>query len=172
MPKKPTDYIRTVIYKIEHNENKELVYVGSTTDFTNRKYTHKSHCNNEKHKNHNLKVYVMIRENGGWDSFQMLEIKKFPCNDANEARAEEERCRVELKATLNTYRAFVEGTVQEQKKEWYENNKEKILEKNKIRYEDKKIEILEQQKIYRETNREKKREKDRAYSKAYYLSHK
>ena len=107
MPKKPTDYSRTVIYKIEHKENKELVYVGSTTDFTKRKCSHKSHCYNEKGKSYNLKLYVMIRENGGFDAFQMLEIKKFPCNDKREAEAEEERCRMELKANMNTQRAFV-----------------------------------------------------------------
>jgi predicted GIY-YIG superfamily endonuclease len=46
MPKLPVDYSRIVIYKIEHIENPELVYVGSTTDFSKRKYQHKNNCNN------------------------------------------------------------------------------------------------------------------------------
>ena len=31
-----------------------------------------------------------MRENGGFEMFKMLEVKKFPCNDLNEARAEED----------------------------------------------------------------------------------
>ena len=161
MPKKPTDYTRVVIYKIEHNENKELVYVGSTTEFTKRKYQHKYLCNNEKHKNYNRKVYVMIRANGGFDAFQMLEIKKFPCNDSNEARAEEERCRVELKANLNTIRAFVAETKQEYDKKYREDNKQTIQEKKKEWYDINKDKVLVNHKINRDENRDQIRERDR-----------
>jgi hypothetical protein len=141
MPRTATDYSRTVIYKIEHNENKELVYVGSTTDFTKRKYSHKNTCNNEKGKHYNLKVYHMIRENGGWEAFQMLEIKKFPCYDSNEARAEEERCRVELKSTMNMIRAFVTETQQEYDKNLYEKNKIIVKSRSKNRYDEHRDEI-------------------------------
>jgi predicted GIY-YIG superfamily endonuclease len=58
MPKRATDYSRTVIYKLEHMEKKELVYVGSTTDFINRKSQHKHNCNNEKQKNTTLKFML------------------------------------------------------------------------------------------------------------------
>jgi hypothetical protein len=75
MPRTATDYSRTVIYRIKHIENKELVYVGSTTNFTKRKCSHKSICYNEKSKRYNFKLYVMIRENQGWNAFQKLEIK-------------------------------------------------------------------------------------------------
>jgi hypothetical protein len=68
----------------------------------------------------------MIRENGGWESFQMLEIKKNPCNDSNEARAEEERCRVELKATMNTRKAFSVLTAREHKDLYCKENADKI----------------------------------------------
>ena len=157
------NYLQTVIYKIEHKENKELVYVGSTTNFMERKYQHKSRCNNENGKKCNCKLYVMIRENGDWDSFEMLEIKKFPCNNKREAELEEERCRVELKATMNKRRAFSHLSEREQQKQWYEENKEKILEQQKIRYEENKQQILEQQKDYRDANREQIREKDKSW---------
>ena len=42
MPKTPIDYSKSVIYKIEHIEKPELVYVGSTTDLTKRKYNLKT----------------------------------------------------------------------------------------------------------------------------------
>ena len=31
----------------------------------------------------------MIRDNGGWDSFQMLEVEKYSCNDRREAEKRE-----------------------------------------------------------------------------------
>ena len=130
------NYLHTVIYKIEHKENKELVYVGSTTNFTRRKGEHKSSLKNEKDTNHNYKLYVIIRENGDWNSFEMLEIKKFPCNNKREAEAEEERCRVELKATMNMRRAIALT-----QHEYWEANKEKLNNKNKKYREEHKQEI-------------------------------
>ena len=35
-----SDYSKTVIYKIEHNTNTLLVYVGHTTNYTRRKWEH------------------------------------------------------------------------------------------------------------------------------------
>ena len=72
MPKKAIDYSTCCIYKIEHIDNDILVYVGHTTNFTNRKYQHKSNCINETSKEYNHKVYHLIRENGGWEAFNMI----------------------------------------------------------------------------------------------------
>ena len=102
MPRKETNYENTVIYKIQHIEKDDLLYVGSTTDFINRKYHHKDCCKVSVDVRHNSKVYVMIRENGGWDMFKMIEVKKFPCADKNEAVAEEDRLMKEMKATMNS----------------------------------------------------------------------
>jgi pantothenate synthetase len=57
-------------------------------------------------KEYNKKKYVEIRENGEWVNFQMLEIEKYPCLDNNEARSRKEVLRKELKANMNTIRAF------------------------------------------------------------------
>ena len=67
MPKTPMDYSKCCIYKIEHIENESLVYVGHTTNFVKRKGQHKNNSKNEKEKAFNLKLYQMIRCNGGWD---------------------------------------------------------------------------------------------------------
>jgi len=139
------DFSKALIYKIEHNENKELIYVGSTTNFTKRKNAHKTCYNNVNCKNHNLKVYQMIRENGGWESFQMLVIKMFPCKDKNEARAEEERCRIEIRANMNDKKAF--------------QTKEERLHYLKQR----RIENFELNKKYREENQERIKETKRQY---------
>ena len=106
MPKKEIDYSKCVIYKIQHKDNNDLLYVGHTTNFTKRKYEHKYNVNNQKGKEYNHKVYQMIRENGGWDDFNMVVIKDFPCENNRQAEAEEDRIMREMKATMNERRAF------------------------------------------------------------------
>jgi len=128
MPRVEIDYSKISIYMIQHIEDKSLIYVGSTVNFRCRKNHHKSNCYNEKGKEYNYKVYTMIRENGGWAAFQMLEIKKYPCNDKREAEAEEEKCRVELNANMNKIRAF---TTEEQRKE--QKLKDNYSDKGKAR---------------------------------------
>ena len=56
--------------------------------------------------------------------------------------------------------------VAEAKKQYYENNKDKILEQRKQHYEDNKEMILEYQKQYRENNREKVAERKKQYYEA------
>ena len=75
MPKTPIDYSKSVIYKIEHLDKPELVYVGSTTDFIRRKSEHKCTCINENSKQYKSKLYQLIRDNGNWESFKMMIIK-------------------------------------------------------------------------------------------------
>jgi len=102
MPLNKINYKNIVIYKIQHIDNEEMLYVGHTTDFTKRKYQHKFSCNTDTDKSFNLKLYQMIRENGGWEMFNMVEVNKFPCNDRNEAAAEEDRVIRMLKANMNS----------------------------------------------------------------------
>ena len=75
MPRKEIDYSKAVIYKIQHQDKPELLYVGSTTDFPKRKSSHKQRTNNVMDERYNLKVYQMIRENGGWECFKIIIIK-------------------------------------------------------------------------------------------------
>jgi hypothetical protein len=160
MPRTPIDYSKTIIYKLVKNDDYDNanVYVGSTTDFRKRKNQHKRNCNNEKGKEYNEKKYLYIRENGGWDNWNVIEIQKYPCNDGNEARAREEYWRCHFNSQLNMVRAYrteeqkKEHYVQnkdkilEQKKEYYVQNKDKILENMKERYQQHRDKILEQQK--------------------------
>lgn len=53
-------------------------------------------------KNKDSKLYNTIRTNGGWDNWDMIEIEKCPCNDANEAHGRERYYIEQLNATLNT----------------------------------------------------------------------
>ena len=121
MPRKAVDYSNTIIYKIQHQDKPELLYVGSTINFTKRKHEHKHRCNNENRHGHNSKVYQMIRENGGWTEFCMIEIKKFPCQSKREAEAEENRIMLEMKANMNSNRAY-KITDEEELKKYRDDN--------------------------------------------------
>ena len=79
MPKVEIDYSNTIIYKIYCKDSKfNEIYVGHTTNFIKRKYSHKINCNNLK--NH-FKIYDTIRQNGGWTNWSMVEIAKYNCKD-------------------------------------------------------------------------------------------
>ena len=175
MPKKAIDYSNCCIYKIEHIENVSLVYVGHTTNFTKRKYKHKSNCKNETSKEYNHKVYQMIRENGGWEAFNMIEVEKYSCNDKREASRRENEVMKELKTNMNTIKSYCsrEETL-ERRRQYFENNKEsykEYREKNKEMYKDlrkkyyekNKSQLLEQQKESYINNKEKFKEKHKAY---------
>jgi len=99
MPKDIIDYSNTIIYKIICNDHSVTdIYVGHTTNFVKRKYQHKTLCNNKS----KLKIYDVIRQNGGWDNWSMVEIAKYCCQDVTEARIKEQEHYELLKQTLNT----------------------------------------------------------------------
>jgi len=153
MPKTPLDYSNCCIYKIEHFENDKLVYVGHTTNFIKRKGAHKSICNNETGIKFNIKLYKMIRDNGGWDCFKMIEVEKYPCKDRREAERREDEVMKELKASMNAIKSFItdeekKEQIIEYTKEYRETNKEKIKQ-----YRDDHKDIKrEYNKEYRRTN--------------------
>ena len=170
MPKTNIDYSKSVIYKIEHVDNPELLYVGSTTDFTRRKAKHKNACINSKLIDYNYKVYQMIRANGNWESFKIMIIKEYPCNSRIELLIEEERIMKELKATLNTQNAYqtIEQKIEnnkEQLKDYYINNKEEILIKCKQYRENHKEKINNNNKNYYNNNKEQMKEYQKTYNK-------
>jgi hypothetical protein len=98
MPKEVISYSNTVIYKIFCNDATVTdLYVGHTTNFIKRKYQHKVLCNSGK----KLKLYDIIRQNGGWDNWTMTEIAKYNCQDATEARIREQEHYDLLNPSLN-----------------------------------------------------------------------
>ena len=91
MPKTEIDYSNTIIYKITcKDSNVNDLYVGHTTNFVQRKHAHKQSCINDKSPNHKCKVYEVIRNNGGWDNWNMEIINFFNCYDHYEARQKEQ----------------------------------------------------------------------------------
>ena len=148
------NYNNSVIYKICCKDiNIKEIYVGSTANNLRiRKGQHKIDCNNINRNNYNSYVYQFIRQNGGFQNFDMVLIEKYSCNDRQELH-KRERFYIELlEASLNSH------IPNRGHKERYENNKEQILEKRKEYYESNKDKLLEQQKEYYEENKEKKKE--------------
>jgi hypothetical protein len=130
-------------YKI-HCINPEInfIYVGSTKDLASRKWAHKSDCYNENRKSYNLKLYKTIRDNGGWDNWNLTIIGKGIYEDRILARIEEQKYINELNSNLNTFKAIM--TKEEEKKmkdDYVKNNHLKVLANKKI-YRDKNKEVI------------------------------
>jgi len=103
MPKTEIDYSNTIIYKITCKDpNVADVYVGHTTNFVQRKHSHKQSCINDKSPNYKCKLYEVIRKNGGWVNWKMEIINFFKCHDHYEARKKEQEYFISLSATLNS----------------------------------------------------------------------
>ena len=167
MPLKNINYNNTIIYKLVCNDvNIKDCYVGHTTDYARRKQIHKSVCKNENGKLYNLNVYSFIRDTGGWNNWSMIVIEKYNCNTSLEAKQKERHFIEQLQATLNS------NIPSRTKQEYYNDNKDKIVE-NKQKYMDEnkdkikenrkkycnenidKFKLLEYQKEYRNKNKDK-----------------
>lgn len=167
------NYENASIYKICCNDkNITDCYVGSTTNFKQRKSGHKRSCNNENSKNHHIKVYQFIRENGGFDNWSMVLVEKVEVNDSYELKKKERKYIEELNSTLNcniptrTTKEWCEDNkekIKEKGKEWRENNKETIVEKHKKYYQNNKETIVEQNKKYYEKNKKIINDKQKKY---------
>jgi vacuolar-type H+-ATPase subunit H len=172
-----------IYYKIIcKDENIKEIYIGKTKNFKMRIYKHKSNCYNENRKEYNLKVCQYIRENGGWNNFDMIEIEKGEYDEKNSAIKERELIE-KFNANLNIdiptrtrkeYRENNKEIINEYQKEYRENNIEKIKEyfkeyrennKEKIKeYRENNKEILnEYLKDYRKNNKEIIKEKKKRY---------
>jgi hypothetical protein len=100
MPKDIIDYSNTIIYKIFCKDNTvKDTYIGHTTNFSQRKYSHKVACNRSENV---LKIYKIIRDHGGWDNWDMIEIAKYNCKDAIEARIKENEHYLLENSSLNS----------------------------------------------------------------------
>ena len=174
MPKIEIDYANTIIYKIVYNDlNITECYVGHTTNFVKRKCQHKNTSVNEKGKQYNYKLYRIIRANGGWKNYSMIEVAKYPCNNANEACAKEREIYEKLSAALNSYNPY-------RSMEWHLENKEQIAaykheyhkinkEKNAAYHQEyrkiNKVKIAEHKLEYNEINKEQIAEHKREHYK-------
>jgi len=125
-------------------------------------------CNNENYKAYNLKIYQIIRENGGWDNWSMVLVEKFPCKDKYEACKREREVYEELEAKMNMVIPYItQEETKEYHKKYREEHQEQLKQYIKQYREEHQEEIKEQDKEYREKNKEKIKQ----YSKQYNKEH-
>ena len=118
-------------------------YVGSTQNFTRRKYQHKSDC-----ETCDYKVYQVIRENGGWSNWTMVKIEDSEHETKLDARKREREL---LKQFGNGMNSEVPGRIPQ---EYYQENRERRLEYHKQYVQENRERILEHQKQYYQENKE------------------
>jgi hypothetical protein len=167
------DFTQGLIYTIR---TRNSIYVGSTTNFSDRKRSHKSAIYSETY--YDLKLYKTIRDNDG--EWYMEYYKEYPCENNIQLQIEEERVRCELNADLNMkscgtglnqaelgvkeynkqYCEVYKDKIKEKQHEKYMKNRDKILKKNKQYAIDNKDKISEYNKQFRIDNKEKIRERE------------
>ena len=119
------------IYKIVCNDTSVTdLYVGSGKKKASRqrRFQHKLICNDETNKNHNIKIYKIIRQHGGWDNWRMVIIEEMINCSKIQARIKEEEHRLNLNANMNTNRAYSPPVIKCRK-----NKKRDTTTKNKKR---------------------------------------
>ena len=168
MPRKIIDYSNTIIYKICCKDPSITdVYVGHTTNFTNRKRNHKVNCNNENIKCYNYYVYQFIRDHGGWDNWSMVELLTVKCIDRKEALQYEQQYINKYKSSLNKIKSLrTEDEKNEMDiyfKSYYIDNRNKIIEEQKKYNLENREKIKEYKRKYYQLNKEKCQEANKLW---------
>ena len=99
-----------------------------------------------------------MRENGGFDNFNMIEISSEFCCDHRDAERKEQEYITQLQADMNTRKSFIAESKIEYKKQYRSDNSDKI----KQYYIDNSESIKAKNNQYRIMNREKIRERQNA----------
>jgi len=162
MTLKKIDYSKLVVYKIVCKDLSITdLYVGSTTNFDQRKKQHKNRCYNQNSTKYHYLLYQTIRKYGGFENWDMIIVERCPCDNSYDARKLERFYFEQLKANLNMLKPFTtdEEKKQERKerkqtdqykekaketwKNYYAVHKENLIEKKKEYYIDNKDKIQE-----------------------------
>ena len=154
-----TRYIEGKIYTITCKDG--AVYVGSTIE------TLKVRFGRHKSKDTKCYMYKYIHNNydGDWSKCKIKLYENYPCNNEYELNRREGNI-IRLFGTINKQ---IAGRTD---KEWYEDNREIILEKKKEYYEDNKEIILEKRKEYKKGYYEDNKETILEKKKEYYEENK
>ena len=144
------------IYKIT-NDTTDLVYYGSTTDSLNTRFrNHK----NDNRLNHTLTSKQIFES--GEAKIELVECFEY---ESKEKLLWRERYYIENFPCVNiTIPIRTEEELKIYKKEHYQENKNKIIEKQKIYNEENKEKIYKQKKVYREANSKDIKKKKKIYS--------
>ena len=146
------NYQNGKIYCIRNNVDNDL-YIGSSCQpLSKRMAWHR--CNRNAKKKQNMRIYQKMNELEV-EHFYIELIEEYPCNTVEQLRKREGELIRDLKPVLNKR---IEGRTM---KEYYNENKDIIIEKSKQRYNENKDAIGEYRKQYRQNNKEKIKQQDR-----------
>ena len=101
------------IYRIQDNNNPDQFYIGSTLNLSRRKSHHKKNVRNKVGKLYWCKLYVYIRNNGGWDSFTFSKTHEIDINVLSEGTCFEQSIIDELNPPLNSIKASLNKSYKE-----------------------------------------------------------
>jgi hypothetical protein len=151
------DYSKGKIYCIRSHST-DVVYIGSTTNnlacrMAQHRQNYKNYLNGKYHYVSSFKII----EHG--DAYIEL-VEDCPCETKEQLERREGQI---MRETANRVNKRIEGRTE---KEYYEENKEQIAERNKKKYEENKEQIVEQQKKYREANKEQIAEQQKKWREA------
>jgi hypothetical protein len=93
------------IYKIQNNNDPKEFYIGSTLNLSRRKSHHKKNVTNKRGKLYWCKLYLYIRENGGWINFTFSKIHEMDVESMTKCVEEEQAIINLLNPTLNSIRS-------------------------------------------------------------------
>jgi|TARA_R110000782_G_scaffold257494_1_gene346765 hypothetical protein len=159
-----TDYSNCYIYHIIDSD-KVVHYVGSTSNMNSRKSKHKYSCNTEHDRAYNLDIYKYIRDNGAWNAFEMVPIRKIENISNKTELCIEEQAEINkftnLKNKLGSYLSHEDHL--EKTRIWHKNNREKVLQHQRSWKLNNPEKVTEQRRKHREANREAINERQRQY---------
>jgi len=157
-----TDFSNCYIYHIKSMDG-VVHYVGSTSNMNSRKSSHKYNCSHENNKNYNLDIYQYIRNNGGFDNFEIIPIRKLENVSNKNDLLIAERTEMEKYTGLKNMRGSYQTNEEhlQQISLWQKNNPEKHNQYSKKYYESNKEYYTEYNRKWREANKEKINEKRR-----------
>ena len=161
------DFSNSIIYHIRHMESKEVVYVGSTTNFFIRKAKHKYLWNKEG--NHfTFPIYCHIRNNGGFDCFEVIPIQSLKLENKTQLLIAEQEEIDKHQTLVNSYKAHRPIDIEERPKTILDDKE--LEQYNKEYKEQRKQDLKQYQKHYREENKDYQkqlREENREYYRNY-----
>lgn len=139
------------------DENILDCYIGSTTNFEQRKIKHKNGCISREYP-----VYKFITENGGWDNWQVKTLNILPYIDDIDKRYKEQCYINSYKPTLNEKRAY--QTIEDRRnnvRKYRETEKYKnYLNSEKYKETIKSDKVKERKKEYAKTDKCKEQRKN------------
>ena len=152
-------YYTGTVYKIICRLDSDIVYIGSTfNSLRNRWQCHRSSYKEYLNgKSPRASIYPYF-EKYGIENFKIVKVKDYECYREN--RSDRRHLNVYETLWINKTKGSVNENIpfcikKLSKKFRYQNNKEKILQRNKEYYENNKEKISQRKKEYRENNKEK-----------------